>query len=304
MLLMPCRHPKPVVRPEWIVDSLKAHKVLPVGAAHSGKRTSCLMSHACALETPCNVGLGDILALPLQHEGYVLQRLRAQPGQKLLAGYQPASGSGSFTKDSLYPQTKVQNDDPGKAADLALQPPVTVSRPAADPEKPTVPEPRATPEAVAAAAPVVEPDAQPSGAVHAFGAVQPGIDGSKTGVLPTESGANPAEQPPSTHQALTPETHKLDAEFSAPPADQSNDGFELSLQLPADEECAAALQRPPGPSAAVAAAVACKPSLQQQQQPAFADPQCSKRLPRAEEAPPLLVADDTDLAQQVHFHGT
>jgi hypothetical protein len=262
------------------------------------------MSHACALEAACNVMLGDILALPLQHEGYVLQRLRAQPGQKLLAGYQPASGLGSFTKDSLFPQASVRGDDPGRAADLASQPPVTDSRSAADLEKPAVPEPRATPQTAAAAAIVAEPDVQSSRAEHAFGAVQPAVDGSHIGMLPTETGANPAQQPHSAHQALTPELHQLDASVSAPQADQSNDGFELSLQLPADEERAAAPQALPGPSAAEVAAAACEPSLQQEQQPICPGPQDTRRLPRADEAPPALIADDTDLAQQVRAHET
>lgn len=261
-------------------------------------------------EQPATSGWVTGLTLLLQHEGYVLQRLRAQPGQKLLAGYQPASGSGVFTKDSLYPQAKVRNDDPGSAADLASQPPDTDSRPPADPEELPVPELHATPQAVAAAAPVVEPDAQPSAAVHAFGAVQPGIRGSHNGTLPTDTAADPAEQPrtstPETPQASMPQAHQLDA--SVPLADLSYDGFELSLQLPADEECAAAPHAPAGPSAAAVAAAAREPFLQQEQQeqpePIRPGPQDTRRLPRADEAPPALIADDTDLAQQVRAHET
>ena len=256
-------------------------------------------------EQPATSGWVIGLTLLSQHEGYVLQRLRAQPGQKLLAGYQPASGSGSFTKDSLYPQARVRNEDPGRAANLASQPPDSDSRPPADPEELPVPELHATPQAVAAAAPGMEPDAQPSGAAHAFRAVQPAICGSLNGMLPTDTAADPAEQPrsstPETPQASMPQAHQLDA--SIPPADLSHDGFELSLQLPADEECAAAPHAPAGPSAAEVATAAYEPSLQQEQQPICPGPQDTRRLPRAE-APPALIADDTGLAQQVRAYKT
>lgn len=222
----------------------------------------------------------------------MLQRLRAQPGQKLLAGFQAASGSGSFSKDSLYPQAKVRSDDPGRAADLASQPPAAEAElPPDNAEPPAMPEPHAGPQA-AAPAPVAEADAQLGDAKHAPEPGQPATASHDIGGPPT------AGQPQSAHQAPTLQACNNDASAAAPPAEQSHDGFELSLQLPPDPEERATVPPPqPAPSALAMAAVTCAPSVQQH---SICPPtQAEKRLAQVEEAPPVPVADDTPLAQQV-----
>lgn len=266
------RNPKPVVRPEWIVDSMKAHRLLP-------------------------------------HEGYVLQRLRAQPGQKLLAGFQ-TGGGGSVAKDSVYPQARARSIDPPNAADLASQLPAAQG--GAGPSKPqqqlpTAAEQQTAQPQVAAAPGSTDADSPRPSAASRLPA--PDAAATADSRQQTDEGSMPAVQAVVSANdasrpggAARPEAARAlgsgGSQHPSPPAAmlaQPGDELELSLQLPPDPDegaRAAFAGDPPSPSPGQQPKAPVRnASLPQQQQQPHQAPQ--------QQPPYPPVADDMALAQQV-----
>lgn len=218
----------------------------------------------------------------------MLQRLRAQPGQKLLAGFETGRG-GSFSKDSLYPQATARGDDPGRAANLASQPPAMQGVAMSESKA-------ARQQAAGQAAAAGELDAAQQSGAQACKPSQAAADNSQAGNELPAGGASMAAELPSAVVAAAPSTGG-DGRNAAPPlpSRQPDDHLELSLQLPPDPE--------EGVAAAPAATAASSPCLLEQPAaphnctPAVQQPQQEQ----VQELPPSHrpVANDMVLAQQV-----
>ena len=107
--------PTPIVRPEWVVDSLKAGKLLPVNLYQSAMFLLPILLR-CLLAPSWLSCQGS----HLQVRGYQLWRLRDGPGQQALAAFTVQPQSRSVT-DIAAPQT-VKGSSPGKVQPAQAQP--------------------------------------------------------------------------------------------------------------------------------------------------------------------------------------
>lgn len=240
----------------------------------------------------------------------MLQRLRAQPGQKLLAGFETGRG-GSFSKDSLYPQASARSGDPGAAVDLASEPLAAQSGSAetAAGQSQFGAELEAGQRQAAAHAAAAERAAAQRSSPQASRPVHAAADNIQAASNLQAGEYSMAINWPSSPPAAAGGGAR-DHTMQPLPSGQPSDQLELSLQLPPDPEegMAAELAAPPtaaaaGPAAGPAAAGSPRLPEQPAAPPAAHGALLAQREQPGQEqqqpSPHRPVADDTALAQQV-----